>query len=151
MFRGANAINLDPKGRFALPTRYRDQIMALCQGQLVATIDTQDRCLLIYPLPEWQVIERQLDALSSYDPVSRKVKRLLLGHASELELDGSGRVLLPQLLRDYAQLDKKLMLVGQGKKFELWAEENWNRRIEGYLEEGAQSDTIPEQVLQLSL
>ena len=151
MFRGVNAINLDAKGRFALPTRYRDRITSLCDGQLIATVDTQERCLLIYPQPEWEIIERQLDALPSYDPTSRRIQRMLMGHATELEIDGSGRALLPQPLRDYAQLDKKIILLGQGKKFELWAEERWNARMDQYLDEAPISGEIPEQIMKLSL
>jgi MraZ protein len=142
---------MDAKGRFALPTRYRDRIASLCDGQLIATIDTEDRCLLIYPLPEWEIIEKQIDALPSYDPTSRRIKRLLLGHATELEIDTSGRALLPQPLRDHAELDKKLILLGQGKKFELWSEEAWNERMDTYLQEDTGSGEIPEQIMRLSL
>lgn len=125
MFRGIAEIHLDPKGRLAIPAKYREVLAELCRGQLVATIDIQDTCLRIYPLPVWQALEVQLEALPSTNPGIRRIQRLLLGYASELEMDGNGRVLLPLSLRKYAQLDKKLVLVGQGKKFELWSEENW--------------------------
>lgn len=151
MFRGVNAINMDAKGRFALPTRYRDRIASICDGQLIATVDTQERCLLIYPMPEWEVIEKQLDALPSYDPNARRIKRMLMGYASELEIDSAGRVLLPPLLRDYAQLDKKIVLLGQGKKFELWAEENWNSQMDTYLQQEPAGGAVSEQIMQLSL
>lgn len=130
MFRGIAEIHLDPKGRLAIPAKYREVLAELCRGQLVATIDIKDTCLRIYPLPVWQVLEAQLEALPSTDPGVRRVQRLLLGYASELELDGNGRILLPASLRKYAQLDKKLVLVGQGKKFELWSEENWQQCLE---------------------
>lgn len=125
MFRGIAEINLDPKGRLAIPAKYREVLAELCRGQLVATIDIQDSCLRIYPLPVWQTLEAQLEALPSTDPNVRRIQRLLLGYASELEMDGNGRILLPASLRKYAQLDKRLVLVGQGKKFELWSEGNW--------------------------
>ncbi len=127
MFRGIAEISLDPKGRLAIPAKYREVLAELCRGQLVATIDLRDACLRLYPLPVWQEIEAQLEALPSTDPASRRVQRLLLGHASDLEMDGSGRVLLPATLRKYAQLDRKLVLVGLVNKFELWSEENWQR------------------------
>ena len=130
MFRGIAEIHLDPKGRLAIPAKYREVLAELCRGQLVATIDIQDTCLRIYPLPVWQVLESQLEALPSTDPGVRRIQRLLLGYASELELDSNGRVLLPPSLRKYAQLDKKLVLVGQGKKFELWSEDNWQQCLE---------------------
>jgi len=130
MFRGIAEISLDPKGRLAIPAKYREVLAELCRGQLVATIDIQDTCLRIYPLPVWQVLESQLEALPSTDPGVRRIQRLLLGYASELEMDSSGRILLPPSLRKYAQLDRKLVLVGQGKKFELWSEENWQQCLD---------------------
>jgi MraZ protein len=130
MFRGIADIHLDPRGRLALRAKCREVLAELCRGPLVATIDIQDTCLRIYPLPVWQALEAQLEALPSTDPGVRRIQRLLLGYATELELDGNGRVLLPPSLRKYAQLDKKLVLVGQGKKFELWSEENWQQCLE---------------------
>ena len=67
MFRGINSINLDAKGRMAMPSRYREQLVAACAGHLVVTIDTNHRCLLLYPLPEWEQIEREIEGLSSFD------------------------------------------------------------------------------------
>ncbi len=122
MFRGINPINLDAKGRMAMPTRYREHINVACGGQMVATIDTESRCLLMYTQPEWEVIEAKLEKLSSFNPQTRRIQRLLIGHATELELDGNGRVLLPSSLRDYASLEKKIVLLGQGKKFEIWSD-----------------------------
>lgn len=130
MFRGIAEINLDPKGRLAIPAKYREVLAELCRGQLVATIDIQDACLRIYPLPVWQTLEAQLEALPSTDPNVRRIQRLLLGYASELDMDGNGRILLPASLRKYAQLDKKLVLVGQGKKIELWSESNWQQCLD---------------------
>ena len=87
MFRGANAINLDTKGRLAIPTKYRQSLLDDCQGQLVCTVDTQQSCLLLYPLPEWEEIELKLSKLSSMIPAERRLQRLLLGYASEGEMD----------------------------------------------------------------
>jgi MraZ protein len=151
MFRGINPINLDTKGRFAMPTRYRDRIAEICESQLIATIDTQDRCLLIYPLPVWVEIEAQLMALPTYDPSARRIQRLLLGHATELEIDSAGRILLSQTLRDHALLDKKLVLVGQGKRFELWNEDIWNEQRDAYLEEASKNIGMSEQIKSLVL
>jgi MraZ protein len=151
MFRGVNKINLDAKGRMALPARYRDQIADCCENQLVATIDTETRCLLLYPLPEWEAIEKKIDALPSFNPAARRIQRLLIGHATDLELDSSGRLLLPQPLREYAQMDKKLVLLGQGRKFEIWGEEQWNSARDLYLAENDESVALPEDLLTLSL
>lgn len=151
MFRGINTINLDAKGRMAMPSRYREQLMAPCAGRLVVTIDTNHRCLLLYPLAEWEQIEREIENLSSFDPMSQRVKHLLIGHATDLELDGNGRILLPQELRSYAGLEKHLCLVGQGKKLEIWGQEAWAAQREQWLSESASSEELPEKLRSLAL
>jgi MraZ protein len=137
---------MDPKGRMAIPTRIRDELMALCDGRLVVTAHTEDRCLLVYPEPEWLTLLPQIEALPSFNKVSQRVKRILIGYASTLELDANGRFLVPPTLRDYANLDKKMMLVGQGKKLELWSEESWLALLEQPAD-----DEIPSEMLSLSL
>ncbi|MBD3646440.1 MAG: division/cell wall cluster transcriptional repressor MraZ, partial [Pseudomonadales bacterium] len=133
MFRGVNNINLDAKGRLAIPTRYRDHLLQHCNGEMVVTIDTEERCLLIYPQPEWEDIQRKVEALPSLNAATRRVQRLLIGHATDIQLDGSGRILLPGPLRDYAELDKKTVLLGQGNKLELWSEPHWIERRDAWL------------------
>jgi len=151
MFRGVNPINLDAKGRMAIPARYREQIMAGCDGYLVATIDTEERCLLLYPLPEWETIQQKIEALPSFNPAARRIQRLLIGHATDLEMDASGRLLLPAPLREYAELDKKVVLLGQGRKFEIWSEEHWNQTREQYLKEVEGGNALPDDLQTLSL
>ena len=151
MFRGSNEINMDAKGRMAVPVRYRDALMSLCGGALVATIEIQEKCLLIYPLPKWQEIETEIAALPTFNPETRRIQRLLIGHARELELDGNGRVLMPPELRAYAGLEKKVMLVGQSHRFELWDTERWNTRRDEWLQEAAGELVIPEEMQSLSL
>ena len=125
MFRGISNLNLDAKGRFAVPTRYREPLAVQCAGELIVTVSADDPCLAIYPMPVWLEIERQIDALSGLNRKVARIKRLLIGHATEVTLDASGRLLVPPELRDYAGLDKGAVLVGQGKKFELWDEAAW--------------------------
>jgi MraZ protein len=134
MFRGANAINLDTKGRVTIPTRYRQQLLDDCQGQMVCTIDTQQSCLLLYPLSEWEEIELKLSKLSSMNPHERRLQRLLLGYAMEAEMDGNGRILLSAPLRQHAQLEKQLMLVGQLNKFEIWDAHVWQQQVQQDIE-----------------
>lgn len=129
MLRGAHAISLDSKGRLAIPTRFRDRFRDEIEGLLVCTIDIFDPCLLIYPLNEWELIEKKLRALSSTQPQERRLQRVLLGHATECELDAQGRVLVSNPLRQHAGLDKKIMLVGQLNRFELWDETRWQQQI----------------------
>lgn len=133
MFRGINSATLDTKGRLALPARLRESLSAISGGALVVTIDTKDRCLLLYPLPHWEDVQHKLDNLPNMNPRSRTLQRLLIGHATDLEPDANGRVLLPQKLRDYAQLDKKLVLVGQGNKVEIWSEASWETQMQEWL------------------
>lgn len=126
-----------------MPARYRERLKDLCNGQLVITID-RDRCLLMYPLPVWEEIERKLVQLSSVDRRAQGLKRLLLGHAEECALDASGRILLPPPLRAFAGLDRKVVLAGLGNKFELWDEQAWYRlREEWLVQEDAADDDLP--------
>lgn len=141
MFRGATLVNLDSKGRLSVPTRYREQLLENAAGQMVCTIDIYHPCLLLYPLPEWEIIEQKLSRLSSMNPVERRVQRLLLGHASECQMDGAGRLLIAPVLRQHAGLTKEVMLVGQFNKFELWMKQpgiNRSRKI------STQSSWLPE-------
>lgn len=151
MFRGVNAINLDAKGRLAIPARYRQLLQAHCQGCLVATIDTDEACLLIYPLNEWEEIQQKIEALPSFHPMTRRIQRLLIGHATDLEMDASGRILVPPLLRDYAGLEKHCILLGQGKKFELWNASTWDACRHQYLLEASACGEKPEGLQSLSL
>ena len=149
-FRGASNLSLDAKGRIVLPARYRERLLEICQSQLIVTIDTQQPCLLIYPLPEWELIEEKIEALPSFNPATRRIQRLLIGHATEVEVDGNGRMLLSTPLRDYAKLGKKVVLIGQGKKFELWDEECWSERMGTWLNESGDADT-PDALAELTL
>jgi MraZ protein len=132
VFRGATKLNLDDKGRLVIPTRYREQIAERSQGRLVITVD-RDPCLLIYPLPDWEQIERKLMSLPTLQPQVRKLQRVMVGHATDLELDGHGRLLVPPELREFAGLGKNSMLIGQGNRFELWDEARWNERRDVWL------------------
>ena len=129
MFQGAVQLNLDSKNRLAIPARYRDMLVAHCAGQLVLTADA-DGCLLLYPQPEWQPIREKLMQLSAFNPRIRALQRFLVGHAEDMTMDGAGRVLISPTLRNFAALDKRVMLVGQGSKFEIWDEARWQTQHE---------------------
>ncbi|MCU6668101.1 division/cell wall cluster transcriptional repressor MraZ [Enterobacteriaceae bacterium H4N4] len=152
MFRGATLVNLDSKGRISVPTRYRDQLNESASGQMVCTIDINHACLLLYPLPEWEIIEQKLSRLSSMNPQERRVQRLLLGHASECQMDSAGRLLIAPVLRQHAGLTKEVMLVGQFNKFELWDETAWYQRVKEDIDaEHSDSATMSERLQDLSL
>ncbi|MEM6580324.1 MAG: division/cell wall cluster transcriptional repressor MraZ [Pseudomonadota bacterium] len=151
MFRGVQHINMDAKGRLAMPARQREPLLTECGGQIVVTIDTQSACLAIYPLPEWERIERDIQGLPTLNPAVKRFQRLMLGYATDLELDGSGRMLLPQPLREHAQLEKKLVLVGQGNKLELWSETLWLAEREQALQDSVGQAELPQDLLSLKL
>ena len=121
MFRGVSHLALDSKGRLAVPAKHRDSLASESDGRVILTADPS-HCLLVYPLTQWEPIQKRLMALSSFNDKIRGLQRLLVGHADDVELDGSGRILVPPALRQYAALDKRVVLVGQGNKFELWDE-----------------------------
>ena len=132
MFRGLNKICLDTKGRITFPVRYKESLSLFSSNLLICTID-QDHCLLLYPFKYWEQIEKQIIELPTLNPTSRRLQRLMVGHAAELEMDSNGRILIPKELRTFAKLRKQVMLVGQGKKFELWNYDDWNKGREKWL------------------
>jgi MraZ protein len=151
VFRGINPINLDAKGRVALPAKYRDRVTDRCDGHMVLTVHPFDRCLLLYPLADWEVIESQVNALpNSTSRQARRLQHLMVGYATELDLDAANRLLLPAMHRDHAELDKRLILVGQGQKFEIWSEARWTSMTEAYLNESVDEDGSVE-LINLSL
>lgn len=134
-----------------MPSRYRDELVSRCAGQLIVTIDAIDPCLCVYPLSEWELIEAKLRELASFREENRRLQRLLIGNAVDLELDASGRFLVPPRLREYAKLDKRAMLVGQLNKFQLWDEDTWNAVADADLaaikQPGALSDDLRDLIL----
>ena len=135
VFRGVSELVLDAKGRLAIPARHREGLAGI-DGRVIITAD-HGGCLLIYPLADWHPIEARLMALSSFDDKIRALQRLIVGHADEVDVDAAGRVLVPPALRRYAGLDKRVVLVGQGRKLELWDDVKWQAQI-------AQTITFPD-------
>ena len=125
MLLGANALNLDPKGRMVIPTKYREALASEGQARLVLTINPRDACLWLYPEAEWTPIAQQVAALPPLKPENRALQRLLLGSACALDMDAQGRVAVSSDLRTHAGITKKMMLVGLGRKFELWDAQTW--------------------------
>ena len=138
MFQGANQINLDAKGRMAVPTRAREP---LTQGGTVKLVLTAhpDSCLLLYPAPAWEPIRAQVMSFPSLDRQASLWKRLLVGFAQEVEPDAAGRLLVPPELRDFAKIDRQVMFVGQGSHFEIWDLESWNAQLESLRSGGSPS------------
>ena len=136
MFRGNHPLTMDAKGRIAVPKRYRDSLMAESGPKLVITAGEYEDCLMVYPLPEWQRIEERLrghpDLKPEADDEARAKAewtcRLVIGNATDCEIDSHGRLLIPPLLRQHAGLDRQVRMVGQTEKFELWDEFTWSER-----------------------
>ncbi len=130
VFRGVTQLALDAKGRFAIPGKHRIALTGGLDGAERTLIVTADpsRCLLIYPRTTWEPIQARLMSLSSFNEDIRGLQRLLVGHADEVDMDGAGRVLVPPALRQYAGVEHRVVLVGQGNKFELWDEVKWHEQ-----------------------
>ena len=137
MFQGAAALSLDAKGRLAIPARHRDALAKLAGSTLVLTAHPH-RCLLIYPAPAWDPIRDKVLAGSSLEQHSALLKRLLVGFARDEEMDSAGRVLIAPELRNFAQLEKQVHLVGQGDHFELWSDAGWQKQQEAIFALGDQ-------------
>ncbi len=151
MFRGGSTVNLDAKGRMALPTQYRGDIVERFEGRLVLTVHG-DGCLLLYPQPEWEDIERKLIRMPNQDPRTRALQRMLIGHATPVEMDGSGRILVKPRLREFAKLEKKVALAGVGNKFEIWNEEIWDQKCADWMAQGdAAAGDMPDPLTSLTL
>lgn len=151
MFRGISNLNIDTKGRLAIPSRYRDEIAENSSGEMVVTVDHTDRCLLVYPMEEWQKVEQVLMSLPNMNRSVRNMQRLVLGHASEVDLDAQGRIRLAPPLREYAGIEKSTVLVGQVNKFELWDADFWNAQRDEWLAEAQGNIETDEVLSQVSL
>lgn len=139
MLRGVSTINLDVKGRLAVPTRYRAELQESCERHMVVTVAVDGQCvgepgcLWLYPLPDWEKLELTISKLPTLNKTAVKLRRFLIGSASECDMDGQGRLLLPEKLRAFAAMDKKIVLVGQLNKFEIWNEEAWLKQEEQWM------------------
>ena len=151
MFRGFSTLSLDSKGRMAVPSRYRERLLALSDGNLVLTLNPLDRSLWLYPLPEWELIEKKLAQLSDFERQGRRAKQMMRGYASDCQLDAQGRILVPQELREYAGLDKQAVILGQGNKFEIWDEAAWNAQRDEWLQDVGKDDEPSDSLKSLSL
>jgi MraZ protein len=135
MFRGATSLSLDAKNRLAVPIKHREALQLNCAGNLVLTAHPH-RCLLLYPQAAWEPIQTKMMALSSFDKQSSSLQRLLVGFAEDIALDSAGRILVSPVLREFATLDKEVMLVGQGSHFEIWDMVAWRKQLSQVLESG---------------
>ena len=153
MFRGEHPLTLDDRARFAVPSKYRKRLRESAGGFVVVTVSLMEFCLVVYPFPEWQRIESELENMPAMNPQVHVVNHLLVGKATECEMDSHGRILLPPSLREFAGLDPKdpqgrnLKMIGQVRKFELWREDRWEERLKGLLENVGAITSDPQSVV----
>jgi MraZ protein len=143
MYRGATILSLDGKSRFAVPTKYREHLLIESNGAMVLTAHPHG-CLLLYPKEAWTPIQSKIMQLSSFDKKSSGLQRLLVGYAEDNIVDGAGRLLISQALRDFAGIQKTIMFVGQGTHFEIWNQEIWNQEINNISTN--EDDDLPEEL-----
>lgn len=152
MFIGLSNTSLDNKGRLVVPSRYRDSLRVQAENAVVLTLNPSERCLWLYPLPEWETISKKLATLSDFDSASSSTKRMMMGYATDCQLDGQSRILIPKELRTYADLRHSCVITGQGNKFEIWDADNWKQQHDEWLELVNEGDTeISESLKMLSL
>jgi MraZ protein len=147
VFCGLSALNLDDKGRLAVPSRYREQLNTISNNQLILTLNPLDRCLWLYPFPEWAVVDSKLQTLPDFDKQSYRTKQMMRAYAAECELDNQGRIRIPEMLREFAGLKKRVVFLGQGNKFEIWDEAVWNREREEWLQQLDEKPSEPSELL----
>jgi len=147
MFRGSSFHTLDAKGRIIVPARFRDIIRANGDGVMVSRMDS---CLLAYTFPEWRQIESRILALSEKSETMRRFRRVFIGGAFECACDKQERILIPPSLRQYAALDKEIVLVGVLDHFEIWSRDNWDRE-NTHMEEDMSKEVVRNEVAKLGL
>lgn len=138
LLTGQQTTALDAKGRLAIPARFRAVLDESCQGQLVVTVNHDRESLLLYPRHEYEQRAQIINKLSDFDPLERRLKLLFIGHAFDLEMDNSARVLVPPRLREIVGISRDVVLVGQHHKLELWDEGAWNRKLDSLFTIGAE-------------
>lgn len=153
MFRGFNTLNIDEKGRLAISRQYHESLSNGQSSCLILTLSPRDRALLLYPLAEWEHVEAKLAALSDFDKQSRRTKQMMRGYATDCQMDAQGRILIPQALREYAQLKKQVVMSGQGNKLEIWDANTWTEQRDEWLQKLGEppDDEPPDPLKALSL
>ena len=136
----------------AIPSRVRERLLSAGESQIIVTVHVTDPCLLLYPLSEFEMLERKLSQLPTGSVQSRLWQRLLVGHASECEPDGHGRILIPAQLRKHAGMSKQLVMIGQVNRLEIWDEATWEQKRDAWLDEAVSGEVeLPAELEGLAL
>ena len=128
MFRGRYEHTIDPKGRLSIPAKFREILKTQYHELLVVT--NFQGCLVAYPEAEWRILEEKLSSMSMVKKEITSFQRFLLASATECPIDRQGRIFIPPILRDYAGLEKEVVVAGMLKKIEIWAKEKWEEEME---------------------
>ena len=147
MFRGFSSVSIDNKGRLAVPSRFRERLTSIAAGCLVQTLSPLDRTIWLYPITEWELIEKKLAVLSDFDKQSRRAKQMMRGYSTDCQLDAQGRILLSQELRDYAGIKRQAVILGPGNKFEIWDQTSWQEQRDQWLGQLGSDDSEPSDAL----
>jgi MraZ protein len=147
VFRGISSVTIDSKGRLAIPSRFRERLLDLSDGCLIQTLNPLDHSIWLYPLNDWEVIEKKLADLSDFDKQSRRTKQMMRGYANDCQIDTQGRILISPELREYAELQKQVVIMGQGNKFEIWNHATWEAQRDLWLQEVDAIDGEPSDAL----
>jgi MraZ protein len=123
MFRGRFEHTIDTKGRLSIPSRFREILATRFDERLIIT--NFDNCLWCYPVSEWQVVEAKVASLPQFKDEVKALQRVFISAAVEVPVDKAGRVLVPPTLRDYAGIEKNVILVGMTSRIEIWSKERW--------------------------
>ena len=148
MFRGSSFHTIDSKGRIIIPARFRDVIKA--QGSNGVMVSRMDGALVAYPYDEWRKIENRILLLSEKSENMRRFRRVFIGGAFECSCDKQDRILIPQNLRQYAEIDKEIVLVGVLDHFEIWSRKSWDRE-NIHLEKDMKKEDVRNEIAKLGL
>ena len=148
MFRGSSFHTIDPKGRIIIPARFRDVIKAGSSDRVIVT--RLDHALFAYTLDEWNKIEARIMSLTDTSESMRRFRRIFIGGASDCTCDKQGRILIPPVLRQYAEIEKDIVLIGQISHFEIWAKERYDQEVL-QMEKDIKKEEINNEIAKLGL
>ena len=148
MFRGSSFNTIDSKGRIIIPARFRDVIKAGGGDGVIVT--RLDKALFAYTFDQWSKIESKVLSMSETSEYMRRFRRVFIGGASDCNCDKQGRILIPPVLRQYAEFEKEIVLVGQIVHFEIWSKENYEQEVV-QMEEDMKKEAVSNEIAKLGL
>lgn len=148
MFRGSSFHTIDAKGRIIIPARFREVIRA--DGSDSVMVSRIDKCVVAYTMDKWRNLETEILTLPKSSAYMRRFRRVFIGGAFECTCDKQDRILIPSTLREYAALDKDIVLVGALERFEIWSRENWDKEVLS-LDEDLQNEEVRREIDELGI